>query len=982
MTSGSLPQTDSLSRIFSRWHRLLSSIIILLAVEAAVAAVVRVNVLSDAFSGGRLSFLEGLSSAGLLLLVPMLYAIVRVRIAQRDLHLLVQSEQESLNATRTLLDTTAEGIFAIDPSGECTMANRSAGEMLGYRPEELIGRKMHDLIHHTRADGSEYPVEECPIYQAMVVAETREVEDEAFWRKDGSSFSASFSSAPIVNGDEVKGAVVTFRNIEERKRMERSIRESEQRARRFMDDLPLAVFVIDEQGRPVYSNRASVQLLGLPEDPSLASADLSTAYQVHVAGTNDLYDPERLPVVRALSGETTTVDDMEVHRPDGSVVPLEVWAGPIRDQDGTIRYAAAAFSDITARRAVAAELKEQSDMLDLVEDAVIALDPSSRITYWNQTAVAIYGWTKEEAIGRVSYELLRTTFPEPLDEIRAEIVERGRWEGELVHRRKDGTEVIVASRWVLRRDETGRELQILEVNNDITERKKEEEERTRQHQLLEAIFDTSPDIIATITSRLELTYVNRAAKDILGYSFEQLFGQDSLYWVHPDDMDKAAELLQAAFGDGQAGHHRLRVKNVSEEWIWLDIRIRRMDPGSDSAVVVARDITEQARLEEGLKDAKEEAEKANQAKSDFLSRMSHELRTPLNAILGFAQLLELEDLTPDQKDSAQHIVAAGRRLLELINEVLDISRIESGRMHLSLEPVLICGLIDECVGLIRPLAEESVISVHSICTDYEQHVWADRHRLGQVMLNLLSNAIKYNVPDGAVTITCTPPEDGRIRVGVTDTGPGISAEKVPLLFTPFERLGAEESAVEGTGLGLALSKSLVEAMGGRLYVDTMNGNGTTFWAEVQIADEAVVDSEEEEREDRRISRSGARVLYIEDNLANLKLIERLLGRWTDVHVIPAMVGALGLDLARQHVPDLILLDLGLPDVKGDEVLMRLRKDPTTAHIPVVILSADASRSEIKRLLALGAKGYLTKPIDVAAFMRVFDELLQRDQEEA
>lgn len=982
MTTGSLSQAESLSHVFAKWHRFLTTLIALLAVEAGFALVIRIRVLSDAFSGRTIGLLEMLSSAGLLLFPLMLYAIVRVRTTQKELHLLVRSEQESLDAIRTLLDTTAEGIYAIDARGLCTMANRAAGELLGYRPEELIGQNMHQLIHHTRADGSPYPRDECPIYYAMVEGRTRTVEDEAFWRKDGSSFSVSYASAPNVNDGQVQGAVVSFRSIEERKRMERSIEAAEQQTRRFLENLPLGVFVVDEVGRPTYSNRLSVQLMGVHADPSVEEAELSSAYPVYRSGTDELYPTDELPVLRALGGEKVTVDDIEIRRPDGSVVSLEVSASPIRDDDGTIRYAAAAFSDIRARKEAAAEIEEQADMLDLVEDAVIALDPDGRITYWNKTAAAIYGWTKEEALGRIGHELLRTKFPKPREEIMTDVSHEGRWEGELVHRRKDASEVVVASRWVLRRDEAGRPLQILEVNNDITAQKRAEAERVRQQELLSAIFDTSPDIIAMITSRLELTYVNPAAREILGYSFEELFGEESLHWVHPDDIQTVADLLESAFGEAGTRQHRLRVKNSAQDWIWLDIRVRRMGADADSAVVMARDITEQVTLEQGLEEARQVAVEANQAKSEFLSRMSHELRTPLNAILGFAQLLEMEELTSEQLDSTHQIVSGGRRLLDLINEVLDIARVESGRLALSLEPVLICDLIDECVRLIRPIADERGIRVRSECVDHQQHVWADRPRLGQILLNLLSNAVKYNVPEGLVTVTCTSPEGTSIRVGVTDTGPGISPDKVPLLFTPFERLGAEGSGVEGTGLGLALSKSLVEAMGGEILVDTMHGKGTTFWIILRTADELKGDPSEEEADERRAefpARRSARVLYIEDNLANLRLIERLLARRSEIEVIPAMTGTLGLDLAREHLPDLILLDLGLPDIRGDQVLVQLRKDPRTAHIPVIILSADATPGEIKRLLAAGVEDYLTKPIDVATFRRVFDQVLEKQE---
>lgn len=398
----------------------------------------------------------------------------------------------------------------------------------------------------------------------------------------------------------------------------------------------------------------------------------------------------------------------------------------------------------------------------------------------------------------------------------------------------------------------------------------------------------------------------------------------------------------------------------------------------DQVITAQRDITERKVAEEEVRLAREEAERANQAKSAFLSRMSHELRTPLNAILGFAQILEMDELQPDQRESTEQIIRGGRRLLELINEVLDIARIESGQMALSLEPVSVSDLIDECVGLIKPLAAERGIGVHAECDDPDLHVWADRHRLGQVLLNLLSNAVKYNVAEGNVSVVCPSTQDGNARIGVADTGPGIPPEKVPLLFTPFERLGAERTNVEGTGLGLALSKNLVEAMGGDLLLDTMAGRGSTFWVQVRVADEVRPEFPEDRHdEDVGGSRAPAKVLYIEDNLANLKLIERLLERRTEVEVISAMSGNLGLDLARKHLPDLILLDLGLPDLKGDAVLRRLRRDPVTANIPVVILSADATPGEIRRLQAAGVDDYLTKPIDVRAFLKVFDGLLSR-----
>ena len=380
--------------------------------------------------------------------------------------------------------------------------------------------------------------------------------------------------------------------------------------------------------------------------------------------------------------------------------------------------------------------------------------------------------------------------------------------------------------------------------------------------------------------------------------------------------------------------------------------------------------------------ARRAADEANVAKSDFLSRMSHELRTPLNAILGFAQVLQLDELRDDQRESTDQIVKGGHRLLELINEVLDISRIETGTLRLSLEPVLVSDVIEDAVQLIRPLADDRGIRLHSQLRAEigEAYVVADRQRLGQVVLNLLSNAVKYNVEGGRVSVSAGT-TDGRIRIGVTDTGPGIPDEKIPLLFTPFERLGAEDTGVEGTGLGLTLSKKLVEAMGGSLRVDSMLGEGTTLWAELKIAD-APLPREQAERAvvvDRAVS--AGKLLYIEDNASNLRLIDRVLSHRGDVELISAMTGGLGVELAQQHVPNLILLDLQLPDLHGETVLARLRKDPRTASIPVVILSADATAGEIERMREAGADDYMTKPIDVAAFLALVDGILGSREED-
>jgi signal transduction histidine kinase/ActR/RegA family two-component response regulator len=383
-----------------------------------------------------------------------------------------------------------------------------------------------------------------------------------------------------------------------------------------------------------------------------------------------------------------------------------------------------------------------------------------------------------------------------------------------------------------------------------------------------------------------------------------------------------------------------------------------------------------------LSAATAEADRANQAKSEFFSRMSHELRTPLNAILGFAQLLELDAESAEQQDGVGQILRAGRHLLGLINEILDISRIEAGRLQLSLEPVPLHDTVRQAIDLVQPSAADAHVAVRSDAIHERLHVLADRQRLQRVLLNLLSNGVKYNRKSGAVTVSCVEVAGSRLRIDVRDTGLGIATDKLERLFTPFDRLGAESSAVEGTGLGLALSKSLIEAMGGTLQVQSEAGVGCTFSLDLALAEPPA------ERElpppvgpaatEAPRPLEAQKILYIEDNLSNLALVEGILARRPGTTVLSAMQGRVGVDLARDHRPALILLDRHLPDIPGEEVFRLLRADERTRDIPVIVLSADAMPSRMRQLPDGGVRAYLTKPLDVPALLATIDETLRGD----
>ena len=391
----------------------------------------------------------------------------------------------------------------------------------------------------------------------------------------------------------------------------------------------------------------------------------------------------------------------------------------------------------------------------------------------------------------------------------------------------------------------------------------------------------------------------------------------------------------------------------------------------------------QWRVEAALEAAGDQARDASRLKTEFLSRVSHELRTPLNAILGFGQLLQLDDdLGDEQRESVDQILRGGRHLLGLINEVLDISRIETGNLALSSEAVDLFEVVSEAVDLIRPLAAEREIHLRSPSReDCPFTVEADRQRLRQVLLNLASNAVKYNHHGGSIRLACHATLPGRVAISVQDTGPGVPEDKLQRLFVPFDRLGAEQTDVQGTGMGLALSKGLMDAMGGTLTVHSVQGRGTTFTLELAETQEALVHSHASvptpptPRQDLG-AHPGQTVLYAEDNPSNLRLVERVLGERGGVRLLAAPRGEVVQGLARQHRPDLVLLDLHLPDLDGEEVLRRLQADPRTTGLPVVVVSADVTPGQVERLLAAGATEYLTKPLDVPRFLEVVERVLQ------
>ena len=379
--------------------------------------------------------------------------------------------------------------------------------------------------------------------------------------------------------------------------------------------------------------------------------------------------------------------------------------------------------------------------------------------------------------------------------------------------------------------------------------------------------------------------------------------------------------------------------------------------------------------EAALEDANAEVNQALAARGQFLAAMNHELRTPLNSILGFAQLLEMQGVNDDQRECLRPILRSGRQLLGLVNELLQISQIETNRLELSPEPVLLRELVAEVMDLMLPAAAHRNVALGTEGLDGpDRFVKADRYRLKQVVLNLVSNAVKYNVEGGRATVTLSTPSAGKVRLSVTDTGPGLRSEDFERIFTPFDRLDAGRLGVEGTGLGLTLARGLITKMGGTIGVSSTIGQGSMFWIELDESS----NPQRQTMERPKLAKAHPDtvvVLQIDDNVSNTNLIERVLAERPGIEVMTALQGRLGLDLARDHRPALILLDLNLPDIHGLDVLRALANDGATADIPVIVISAHSSAGQASRAKSLGARVVLEKPLDIPRFLGLVDEVL-------
>ncbi|MCR4379249.1 MAG: PAS domain S-box protein [Rhodospirillales bacterium] len=623
--------------------------------------------------------------------------------------------------------------------------------------------------------------------------------------------------------------------------------------------------------------------------------------------------------------------------------------------------------------------------------SIMITDTNGCIEYVNPWFSTLTGYERNEVYG-LKPSILKSGYTpdEEYAQLWKDITTGKPWRGEFLNRKKNGHLFWELARISPIRDLNGNISNYLAVKEDITEQKKYEQEMALQRQRLsEIIWSTNIGTWEWNVQTGEIILNDRWA-EIIGYTLNELAPiniQTMLRYVHPDDQAAYSTLLKNYFSDDTDHYeYEYRVRHKNGEWVWVHNRGKVVEWSDDDKPLrmsgTLSEITKRKQNEHELYLAKEAAEKANLAKSQFLSSMSHELRTPLNAILGFAQVLELnpqEPLSEKQTNAVNQILKGGKHLLDLINDVLNLAQIESGHMNISIEPVETRQVIEECISAAKALTHKLDVSIEADGF-IGATILADRTRFKQVLLNLLSNAIKYNRTGGKVILSSTITDDKMQRIAIADTGLGIPQKLQTELFKPFSRLGAENSNIEGTGIGLTITQRLLRAMGGRLEFESTEGFGSTFWISFPLAINHQINPSQASQAGKKQpvtdSKKGL-ILYIEDNPDNIALMEYIVANLTGIGLKTAHTAELGIAIAIRDKPDLILMDINLPGMNGYEALAELRRHEKTLEIPVFAISADAMPGEVQRGKEAGFLAYLTKPINVADLTATITDVFSR-----
>jgi len=634
--------------------------------------------------------------------------------------------------------------------------------------------------------------------------------------------------------------------------------------------------------------------------------------------------------------------------------------------------------DITESLETERERDFQRFALD--EHAIVSItDAQGNITYANDRFCDISGYCLDELIGQ-NHRLVNSGLhpPEFFADLWRTITSGKVWRGNVRNLRKDGGYYWVDATIVPSLNDQGKPFQYIAIRTDISRLKETERTLEESESRYRQVAEVSSDWVWEMDENLRFTHLSEGYHRLtgvdpaysLGKTRDQITPETEMakpHWQkHLRDLKEKREFrnFQYVFidPDGKKRHFRISGSPVLDE-----------NDNFFGYRGTASDVSEREEVKLALVRAKDEADKANQAKSEFLSSMSHELRTPMNAILGFTQLLDYnpkEPLSKDQKSNVEQILKGGKHLLDLINDVLDLSQVEAGKVELSLEDIPVGNAIGDCLNLVNEMAASRDIQIITLGADKDMvSIWADYTRLKQVILNLMSNAIKYNRDGGTVTIGYEKTPEGRGRISVADTGNGIPENRHGELFQAFSRLGAENSEIEGTGIGLVVCKDLIELMNGKIGFKSEEGKGSNFWLELPLVDgqASAVDAKagiDDAQVEEYLQDINGTMLYVEDNPSNLKLMEMIVSHIDGLTMLSAHTAELGIEVARSKQPDVIVLDINLPGMDGFEALVKLQQYDETKKIPVLALSAAATKNDIEKGMKAGFLRYLTKPMNV------------------
>lgn len=872
--------------------------------------------------------------------------------------------------------------FVINKHQRIVRLNDNVALITGFSQAELFGMGTLDYFHEEDKALVAEKISEC-FQQGHVECEANLI------TKSGECLPFYFQAQLRVLGGR-EYLVGTGTDVSRLKQIQKALTHSQTLLNSIVEHIPAMVFLKRASDLSyVLLNKAGEEILEYRRDEVLDKTD------------QELFTPQQAREMVAVDQEVLStkrakiLPETQFNSRSGWRRSLYTIKTALCDEQGNPTYLLGISIDITDR--IHAERKSQISEERLKEAQRIAhlgnwsWDMRTGLVYWSEEIFQMFG--VDQATYGPSYDnFYAAVHPDDIVLVKRS-EQKALQEGvphSVDHRivRPDGEVRWVHEEARASQNAEGKIERLAGTVQDITERKLIEQAVQTSETRLRTILESAVDGIITIDSAGTIDSVNPSAEKIFGYHAAELNGRN-ISMLMPEPYRSAHDgYIQRYLTSGNA-----HIIGIGREMIGqrkdgstfpLDLAVSETVLNGRRIITgIVRDITMRKHVEQELVQAKETAEQANRAKSEFLSNMSHELRTPMNAILGFAQLLDAADppLVAAQQQDVKEILRAGQHLLELINELLDLARIEAGRMDISIEPVFVRSILDQCMQMVEPLLLRNQVSLQLIEKDTTDCVvMADRIRLRQVLLNLLSNAIKYNVPGGCVTVSCSRKPNAHMRIEVKDTGIGIAPEKRAELFNAFSRLGAEESAIEGTGIGLAISRRLVELMNGEVGVESQPGAGSIFWLLLpsgRVAEQSLAPALRMTAPGKPLTgNAGYTVLYIEDNPANLRFMTHLLRRRSNLNLLTATDPAAGLRLAEEHRPDLILLDLHLPGMDGFEVFHHLQNSTQTRDIPVIAVSANAMPNDIERALNAGFKEYCTKPLDIGKFMHTVDSILR------